>query len=54
MLAQTEDLIKRVINISVGVSDVGLGSDYGIGITITQADIESKARNLVEMIRECL
>ena len=54
MLPQTDDLLKRAINISVGVSDAGLGSAYGIGITSTQADIESKARNLVKMIRECL
>jgi len=54
MLPQTDHLLKRAINISVGVSDAGLGSAYGIGITSTQADIESKAQNLVKMIRECL
>ncbi len=54
MLPQTDDLLKRAINVSVGVSDAGLGSAYGIGIISTQTDIESKAQNLVKLIRECL
>ena len=32
MLPQTDDLLGRSINISIGVSDVGLGSGFGVTI----------------------
>jgi dTDP-4-amino-4,6-dideoxygalactose transaminase len=38
MLPETDSLLRRGINISIGVSDVGLGS--GFGITIRSDDIE--------------
>ncbi len=54
MLPQTDDLLKRAINISVGVSDVGLGSAYGIKITSTPDEIDQVAQNLLKVIKECL
>lgn len=54
MLPQTDDLLKRAINISVGVSDAGLGSAYGIKITSTPEEIDQVGQNLLRAIRECL
>jgi len=54
MLPQTDDLLKRAINISVGVSDAGLGSAYGIRINSSKEEIETIGQNLLKMIRECI
>jgi 8-amino-3,8-dideoxy-alpha-D-manno-octulosonate transaminase len=54
MLPQTDDLLSRAINISIGVSDVGLGSAYGIKITSTKDEIERVGQNLVKSIKESL
>jgi len=51
MLPQTDDLLKRAINISIGVSDFGLGSGYGIKITSTPDEIDAVARNLLKEIK---
>ena len=32
MLPQTDDLLSRAINISIGVSDAGLGSAFGVTV----------------------
>jgi len=53
MLPQTDDLLKRAINISVGVSDIGLGSAFGSKITDSREEIEKKGFDLVEMISKC-
>ncbi len=37
---RTDDLLKRSINISVGVVDEGLGAGWGISIDSTDAEIE--------------
>ncbi|MHA1489293.1 MAG: DegT/DnrJ/EryC1/StrS family aminotransferase [Promethearchaeota archaeon] len=52
MLPQTDDLLARAINISVGVSDVGLGSAHGIRITSSPEEIDEVGQNLVEAIKE--
>ncbi|MFX1445234.1 MAG: DegT/DnrJ/EryC1/StrS family aminotransferase [Promethearchaeota archaeon] len=54
MLPQTDELLNRAINISVGVSDVGLGSAYGIKITSSKDEIDQVAQNLIKAIQECL
>jgi dTDP-4-amino-4,6-dideoxygalactose transaminase len=54
MLPQTDDLLSRAINISIGVSDVGLGSAYGIKITSTKEEIERVGENLFKAIKESL
>ncbi|MFX0073096.1 MAG: hypothetical protein ACFFAO_18615, partial [Candidatus Hermodarchaeota archaeon] len=54
MLPQTDDLLERAINISIGVSDTGLGSAYGIRITSSKEEIEQVGENLVKAIKECL
>jgi len=54
MLPQTDDLLQRAINISVGVSDIGLGSAYGVNILYNKEEIERKALKLVELIKGSL
>ena len=54
MLPQTDNLLSRAINISVGVSDAGLGSAYGIRITSTPDQIDQIGRNLKNAIKDSL
>jgi len=54
MLPQTDGLLKRGINISVGVSDPGLGSAYGITINDTKEQIKLIVENLKKAIRNSL
>jgi len=54
MLPQTDELLNRAINISVGVSDVGLGSAFGSKITDSREKIEKKGVHLIELINDCL
>jgi dTDP-4-amino-4,6-dideoxygalactose transaminase len=41
---RTDDILRRAINISVGVVDAGLGSGFGIHINSTDAEIEMVAQ----------
>ncbi len=50
MLPQTDDILERAINISVGVVDKGLGSGYGININSTEEEIKEVAENLKKVI----
>ncbi|MBD3254044.1 MAG: aminotransferase class I/II-fold pyridoxal phosphate-dependent enzyme [Candidatus Lokiarchaeota archaeon] len=54
MLPQTDDLLERAINISVGVSDPGLGSAFGITINSSSEDISRVGKNLINAIKESL
>ncbi|MFW9951998.1 MAG: DegT/DnrJ/EryC1/StrS family aminotransferase [Candidatus Thorarchaeota archaeon] len=54
MLPQTDNLLNKAINISVGVSDAGLGSSYGIRIYSNEEEIEEKASFLIKKIKEVL
>lgn len=50
MLPQTDDILSRAVNISVGVVDKGLGSGYGINILSTEDEIKSVAKNIKDII----
>jgi 8-amino-3,8-dideoxy-alpha-D-manno-octulosonate transaminase len=53
MLPQTDRLLERAINISVGVVDPGLGSAFGININSTDEEVDRQAerfRTTVESI----
>ncbi len=50
MLPKTDDLVARAINISVGVVDGGLGSAFGINPMSTDAEIDEKAKRLIEVL----
>ncbi|MFW9942665.1 MAG: DegT/DnrJ/EryC1/StrS family aminotransferase, partial [Candidatus Thorarchaeota archaeon] len=54
MLPKTDNLLNRAINISVGVSDAGLGSAFGIRITSSKDEIEKKADILIDKISDVL
>jgi dTDP-4-amino-4,6-dideoxygalactose transaminase len=54
MLPKTDNLLSRAINISIGVSDPGLGSAYGININSDYSEIEEKAHYLSKMIKNSL
>jgi dTDP-4-amino-4,6-dideoxygalactose transaminase len=54
MLPQTDELLGRAINISVGVSDAGLGSAYGITINSSEKEIQEKATFISAKIKEVL
>jgi 8-amino-3,8-dideoxy-alpha-D-manno-octulosonate transaminase len=43
MLPQTDDLLSRAINVSIGVSDAGLGSAFGVAICDGAAEVDAKA-----------
>jgi dTDP-4-amino-4,6-dideoxygalactose transaminase len=53
MLPQTDRLLQRAINISVGVVDAGLGSAFGINLESTDEEVDRQAelfRRTVESI----
>lgn len=50
MLPQTDDILSRTINISVGVVDRGIGAGFGITINATDAEIKVAANRINEAI----
>jgi len=54
MLPQTDDILNRAMNISVGVVDKGLGSAFGININSTDEEIAAVAANLKSILAEVL
>ena len=54
MLPQTDDILERAINISVGVVDKGLGSGFGININSGSEEIEAVANRIKEVMREII
>jgi 8-amino-3,8-dideoxy-alpha-D-manno-octulosonate transaminase len=53
MLPQTDGLLERAINISVGVVDAGLGSAFGINLDSTDEEVDRQVklfRSTVESI----
>jgi 8-amino-3,8-dideoxy-alpha-D-manno-octulosonate transaminase len=51
MLPRTDDILKRSINLSVGVLDPGLGSDFGIHVHMAESEIEQKAEEFVRLVK---
>ncbi len=50
MLPQTDAILERSVNISVGVVDKGLGAGYGINVLSTEEEIKTVANNIREII----
>ncbi len=50
MLPQTDDILERSVNISVGVVDKGLGAGYGINILSTEEEIKEVGNRIKEII----
>lgn len=54
MLPETDALLKRTINISIGVSDVGLGSGFGITIRSDENEIDQKVEQFTKVAEKYL
>ncbi len=54
MLPQTDAILNRAINISIGVVDAGLGSGFGINPLSTDEEIDRKAMAFVAAAKEYL
>ena len=50
MLPQTDDILARTANISIGVIDAGLGSPFGININSNDEEIETVAKRIKGII----
>ncbi len=53
MLPQTDDILDRAVNISIGVVDKGLGSGTGINVNSSMEEINEVAANIRKIIAEC-
>ena len=54
MLQKTDDLLKRTINISIGVSDVGLGSGFGVTILSNDDEVDRKIEQFRKTVQKYL
>jgi dTDP-4-amino-4,6-dideoxygalactose transaminase len=54
MLPNTDRLLERAINISVGVVDKGLGAGFGIHPHSTDKEIDQKAKEFITAVRESM
>ncbi len=52
MLPQTDDILERAVNISIGVVDKGLGAGFGVNINSTEEEIDETAKSLVKVLKE--
>ena len=50
MLPQTDSILERAINISIGVIDAGLSSGFGVNPLSNRKEIEEKANRLLETV----
>lgn len=50
MLKQTDDILERAVNISIGVVDKGLGAGSGINILSTDDEIEQVGKQIVAIL----
>jgi hypothetical protein len=51
MLPKTDSILRRSINLSVGVVDPGLGADFGINVLSSDEEIERKAEELIRLLK---
>jgi 8-amino-3,8-dideoxy-alpha-D-manno-octulosonate transaminase len=51
MLPQTDDILQRSINLSVGVVDPGLGADFGINALSDEDEIDRKAEEFIRVVK---
>jgi 8-amino-3,8-dideoxy-alpha-D-manno-octulosonate transaminase len=50
MLPQTDDILKRAVNVSIGVVDKGLGAQFGININSSDGEMEKVASQIKEIV----
>ena len=51
MLARTDAILRRSVNLSVGVVDAGLGADFGINVLSSEEEIYQKAEEFVRILQ---
>lgn len=51
MLPQTDEILARAINLSIGVVDPGIGADFGINILSNNEEIQKKAVEFVKIVK---
>jgi 8-amino-3,8-dideoxy-alpha-D-manno-octulosonate transaminase len=51
MLPQTDSILERAVNISIGVVDKGLGSPFGININSSDEEIKSVAEKIKDVVK---
>ena len=54
MLPQTDDILQRAVNISVGVVDKGLGSAFGVNISSDDSEVDRQAERFSTAVRKVL
>ncbi len=54
MLPQTDDLLGRAINISIGVVDAGLGAAFGVKMGDGPDEVDRKAEQLRAVLKKNL
>lgn len=54
MLPQTDSILTRAINLSIGVVDAGLGSGYGLHPKATDAEIDQVAETVIRALKKHL
>jgi dTDP-4-amino-4,6-dideoxygalactose transaminase len=54
MLPQTDRLLERAINISIGVVDAGLGSAFGVTLNSTDEECDRKAQQFRQIVEQTL
>ena len=54
MLPQTDSILERATNVSIGVVDNGLGSAFGINVLSTDAEIDAIAKRIHEICAEVM
>ena len=53
-LKNADDLLGRSVNLSIGVLDPGIGTDFGISIKSSEDEIAEKAENFVKAVQPVL
>jgi len=51
MLPQTDEILARAINLSIGVVDPGIGADFGINILSSSEEIRRKAIEFIRIVK---
>jgi len=51
MLPQTDEILARAINLSIGVVDPGIGTDFGINILSNNEEIKRKAIEFIRVVK---
>lgn len=52
MLPKTDALLKRAVNLSIGVVDPGLGSGFGLHPKATESEIDATAERLMAVLKQ--